>query len=526
MKKILLSSLAGLFLMHPAFAALELSKLYGNHAVLQRDVPLPVTGRCEPGIEVTVKFAGQTKVAAADEAGRWRVVLDPLPASKEGRTLRVNSANGGAIESTDILVGDVWLASGQSNMAFAVNASLPDPSGTGNEDPMVRFFQPRPDFAAMPHEDYAEDVPWLPADPKNLVWISAPAWFFASEVRRHRDIPIGMVVVARGGTGIQAFLPQATHKELEGTDEFQHLGKTKNSLESLDVGAPAGRAFFEKELAKVDAWLAQSESDLAEQRQPAPLPKFFTSTADLGGLYNLLLHPLRHFPIKGMLWYQGESNGGDRKMYLHLLNAYLKTLRATFESGEFPVYIVQLAPFIFAKNDPEGEGSAGVREAQREVAATLPNTGLVVTLDIGNPTDIHPKNKVDVGKRLGFWALNRDYGMKDIVPSGPMLKSQTIEGNKVVLRFEHAEGGLMAATKNGTDAVKESTEPFQTFQLAGEDKKFVNAKADIHGDTVVLTAPGLADPKFVRYAYSSDPKGPLLYNKAGLPASSFKTDPW
>lgn len=526
MKKFLLTSLAGLFLMHPALSALELSKLYGNQAVLQRDVPLPVTGRCDPGIEVTVEFAGQTKQSTTDEAGRWKVVLDPLPASKEGRTLRVSSANGGSIESTDVLVGDVWLASGQSNMAFAVNASFPDPASEGNEDPMVRLFQPRPGFTAMPHEDYADDVAWLPANPKNLVWASAPAWFFASEVRRHRDVPIGMVVAARGGTGIQAFLPQSAHKELEGTAEFGNLDTLKKKLESLDVGSAAGREVFERELAKVDEWLAQSEDDLARQRQPGPLPVFFTRSADPGGLYNLMLHPLRHFPIKGMLWYQGETNGGDRKMYLHLLNAYLKSLRATFGSGEFPVYIVQLAPFIFKNNDPEGEGSAGVREAQREVAASLPNSGLVVTLDIGNPNDIHPKNKVDVGKRLAYLALNRDYGMKDIVPSGPSLKSTMAEGDKMILTFDHAGGGLMAGTKNGTDPVQEADEPFRTFQLAGEDKNFVPATAEIEGDRIIVTAAGLDAPKFVRYAYSSDPKGPLLYNKEGLPASSFKTDPW
>lgn len=526
MKPLLLSSLLVVALMQPASAALQLSKLYGNQAVLQRDVPLPVTGRSAPGVEVTVEFAGQNKKATADEFGGWKVVLDPLAASKEGRNLRVTSSVGESIESTDVLVGDVWLASGQSNMAFAVNASLPNPSAKGSEDSMVRFFQPRPEFSAMPHEDYIEDVQWLPANLKNLAWISAPAWFFASEVRKHQDIPIGVVVTARGGTAIQAFLPRSAHKEFEGIEEFEVLGKLKKTLEALDVRTPEGRASFEKELEKVDEWLAQSAADLGQQRQPPPPPSFFTRKSDLGGLYNLLMHPVRGFPIKGMLWYQGESNGGDRKMYFHMLNAYLKSLRATFSSGEFPVYIVQLAPFVFAKNDPEGEGSAGVREAQREVASILPNTGLVVTLDIGDPKDIHPKNKVDVGKRLAYWALNRDYGMKDIIPSGPQLKSAVAEGDKMVLTFDHVGGGLMAGTKNGIEPAQSVTEPFQTFQLAGEDKRFVPAKAEIQGDKIVLTAAGLSAPKYARYAYSSDPKGPLLYNKEGLPAPSFKTDPW
>lgn len=526
MKNTLLCLLLGMAFMHPSFASLQLSKLYGSQAVLQRGVPLPVTGRCAPGIEVTVEFAGQSKKSTTDASGRWKVILDPLTASKESKNLRVTSADGGSLESTGILVGDVWLASGQSNMAYAVNASLPDPLRKEIEDSMVRFFQPRPEFAAMPHEEYGGDVEWLPANPKNLAWASAPAWFFASEVRKHQDIPIGMVVAARGGTAIQAFLPQSAHKDLEGTEEFEVLDKLKKSLQSLDIGTPGGRAVFEKQLAEVDEWLAESDTYLGQRRQPAPPPSFFTRKTDLGGLYNLLLHPLRGFPIKGMIWYQGESNGGDRKIYLHLLTAYIKSLRATLGSGEFPVYLVQLAPFIFERNDPEGEGSAGVREAQREVAATLPNTGLAVALDIGDPKDIHPKNKVDIGKRLAYWALNRDYGMKDVLPSGPQLQSASAVSDKMVLTFDYVGGGLMAGTKSGTGPAQAATEPIQSFQLAGEDRKFFPAKAEIQGDTIVLTATDLSAPKYARYAYSSNPKGPQLYNKEGLPAPSFKTDPW
>lgn len=523
MKALLLLSMLALGLPATAPAEFLLSKLYGDQSVLQRGVPMPVTGRATPGSVVTVAFAGQTKTGTADEFGRWKVVLDPLAASKEGRELTVSASDGSTVVRKDILVGDVWLAAGQSNMAFAFNASLKDPDSKGLEDPMVRFFQPVPGFSSFPHEDYAEDAAWLPANPQNLAWASAPAWFFASEVRRHQDIPIGMVVAARGGTGIQAFLPPSSHRDLEGTAEFPTLKKLKADLEANDVKTPAGREAFSKMVSAVGGWLEQSRDGIAQGRLPGALPGLSSGT---GGMYNLLLHPMRDFPIKGMIWYQGESNGGDRNQYFHLLNAFLKSLRGSFTSGEFPVYIVQLAPFIFKNNDPEGEGSAGVREAQREVAATLPNAGLVVTLDIGTPNDVHPPNKVDVGKRLAALALHRDYGMKGIMPYGPALKSHSVEGETIVLEFEHAGGGLMAGTKKGTGAVQESQEPFQTFQLAGEDKKFVPATATIQGNKIVLKAAGVSAPKFARYAYSSAPQGPLLYNQEGRPASSFKTDPW
>lgn len=510
---------------------LQTADLFSNHAVLQHGRELPVWGWAAPGARIEVSFAGQSVTAIVDASGAWGATLQALEISKEGQTMTVTSDQGATLKFNDVLVGDVWVASGQSNMGFPVNASLDSQRVFADPDNLIRYFAPPIEFQTYPLRRYSETVKWEPAT-GDLSWKSAVAYFFAESIRHEVDIPVGLYLAARGGTMIQPFMPTELHKYLPEASEDNNVRKLKQALEQRDPALAESKQAFVQSLDKMESWVAQVESSAEAgqpfNRMPTPPGQSDSGDSNLSGLYNSFFAPMEPFPVKGVIWYQGESNGGDRGTYVYYLDALIESMREMLNGdGDFPFYIVQLANYGPDEKIPGADdGNVGVREAQRVVAMSMKNTGLAVTHDIGNPTDIHPKNKVDVGRRLARWALNRDYGREDVMVSGPLFQRQEIKGDEIVLHFAYTGSGLMAGKKSELDPAVPVDGPPERFAIAGEDREFVWANARIEGDTVVVSSPEVPRPRYVRYAYSASPTGNLLYNCEGLPASPFKTDPW
>ncbi len=482
-----LISLCWLSLGTPCHAMM--AHVFGDHMVLQRGQPVPVWGWARPGEAVTVSFAGQTKQATATGPdGRWEVRLDPLEASAEGRDLVVQGAE--TVTYHDVLVGEVWLCSGQSNMQKPLGTWRGQPVPTVDFEkelaaanyPLIRLMNIEITNAPSPARDFSvttrpnPDYPWLgwvPCTPASLdeVKFSAAGYFFARKIFQELKVPIGMIEATAGGTHIEAWTP-------------------------------------------VEGFAA--DPALAEFVTAAQTPKVLFHGTTICTLYNGMIHPLIPYALRGVLWYQGESNLNqkDGAIYANKMTALIKSWRAAW-GREFSFYYVQLPPLLYSKRVDPAEvplAEPVFREAQTE-ALKLPNTGMVVTTDVGDLKNIHPPRKKEVGERLARWALARDYGRKDIEPSGPMYRSIEREGFKAVLHFDHVDGGL----------VSQDGQPLTCFETAGADGKFFPAAANISGDAVVITCSDVKEPKEVRFAFD-EAANSNFFNKAGLPAAPFRTD--
>ena len=449
-------------------AAVKLASLIGDNMVLQRGEAVPIWGWDDPGTQVTVTM-GETKVTAtADAKGKWCV---QLPAMAAGGPHTLTVAGTTSVTVSNILVGDVWLCSGQSNMEWPVGASDNAQQEIAAADyPRIRHIKIPHVPADQPKEEVAAG-PWQVCTPENVPGWTAVGFFFARYLQQQLDVPVGLIGSNWGGTRIEPWTPPVG---------FQQVPALKEIADNLAT-FPAKNA----------------DGNINHQ---SPL-----------ALYNGMIAPLVPYGIKGALWYQGESNNGEAMLYFEKKKALINGWRALWNKPDLPFYFVQLAPFRYG-GDPKN--LAGIWEAQTATLA-LPNTGMAVTVDISNLTDIHPKNKQDVGKRLALWALYQLYGKSDLVYSGPLYKSLAVEGNKIRLTFDHVGGGLVS--RNG--------QPLNWFTIAGEDKNFVEAKAEIDGDTVVVSADAVANPVAVRFGWTQEAE-PNLSNKAGLPASPFRTDKW
>ncbi len=486
----------------PALADVKLPHVIGSHMVLQRDTGLPVWGWAEPGEAVTVKLGQHEAKATADAKGKWMV---KLPAMKAGGPYEMTVTGKNTVKLTDILVGEVWVASGQSNMEFAVRGVVRAPAEiAAAKYPQIRLFHVPKRPAGRPMADV--NAAWRPCGPKTIPGFSAVAYFFGREIHRELKVPVGLIHTSWGGTRIEPWTPPVGFQSVPKVQGIaQHVEKVKSNYRT-----GLGRA-----LDRFEVWVAAARKALADGTPVPPMPPGLkhplNSHGQPTGLYNGMVHPLVPFAIRGALWYQGESNNGEGMLYHEKMKALITGWRKVWGQGEFPFYYVQLAPYRYG-------GSAlrlpGIWEAQ---AATLavPNTGMAVIVDIGNVRDIHPRNKQDVGKRLALWALAKDYGRKDLVYSGPLYKAMKAEDGKIRITFDHVGGGL--ATRDG--------KPPSHFQIAGADKKFVDAQAIIDGKTVVVSAAAVAKPVAVRYAWQQLAV-PNLMNKEGLPTSPFRTDKW
>jgi len=453
-------------------AEVKLPAVIASNMVLQRDMPVPIWGTADAGEKVTVAFAGQTKTATADESGRWIVRLDPLKASAKGRTLVVQSAIGNRkSEMTNVLVGEVWVGSGQSNMQWSVTRALnPKEEVAAAKWPKIRLFYVPRKQAITPQPITAN---WTECSPKTVGGFSAVLYYFGRHLHKELDVPMGLIATAWGGTRVEPWIPPV------GLD----------SEPSLKPIAEAARKLTAK----------------GNQQRPTVL-------------YNGMVHALVPFAIRGAIWYQGESNMGEGMKYFFkkkaLINGWRKvwgqTAGAPDGSGNFSFYLVQLAPF-----SRYGAGALPLLWEAQSACLTIPNVGMSVTTDItGNLNNIHPADKQNVGKRLALWALAKDYG-KRIVYSGPLYKSMAVEGKTIRLTFDSVGGGL----------VSRDGKALSWFTIAGSDKKFVEATAKIDGKTVVVSCDAVAKPAAVRFGWKKTAV-PNLNNKEGLPASPFRTDRW
>ncbi len=506
------------------FAAVRLPEVIGDNMVLQRGIAVPVWGWADPGEKVTVTFADQTKTATADDAGKWMVRLDPLDAATEPRTMAVAGAAGDPSQLRNILVGDVWICSGQSNMEWALNgARNGKEEAAAAKHPLIRLFNVRGHIKTPEPQDDAPGQ-WQVCSPQTVGGFSAVGFFFGRRLLAETGVPMGLIGSNWGGTAIEPWVPP------EGFDNVPELSAVSEHLKQTDPRTPEGKAGYTKYLGDVRAWIAQAEKDVDQgkhpslpPRAPSPLGKHREAT----GIYNGMVHPLVPFGLKGAIWYQGESNGGEGITYYHKMKALITGWRTVWGQGDFPFYFVQLADFQQPNDNPAGgDGWARLREAQRK-ALEIPQTGMAVIIDIGEAKDIHPRNKQDVGARLAQWALHQAYGKTDLVPGGPLFREQKIEGGKIRILFDHVGAGLMAGEKSGLEPTKELPDgKLQRFAIAGEDRKWHWADATIDGESVVVGCEAVPNPVAVRYAYSMNPEGANLYNKEGLPASPFRTDAW
>ncbi|MEI7899883.1 MAG: sialate O-acetylesterase [bacterium] len=512
-----------LFATLSAYADVTLNGLFGDHMVFQREIPVAVFGTAAPGETVTVSFAGKEKSATADKDGRWRVKLDAMKASTNSAAMTIAGKN--TLKISDIIVGDVWVCSGQSNMEWTLGGCNRPDDIKDADFPLMRQFHVPGRVLSSPVTDTKNG--WVVCTPQSAGNFTAVGFYFGRKLHRETGIPIGLLKSAWGGTAIEPWVSSA------GLATIPELAKDKANLDTqikAYVDALAGLN------PKIDTYVSEARKALssnAELPAPVELPSYPISNGGPGGwhcLYNGMISPLTPFGIKGAIWYQGESNGGEGDSYFQKKRALIGGWRKAWNQGDFPFYFVQLANFQNPNNDPAGgDGWAKLRMAQNKTL-TIPNTGMAVAIDladVGNPGDIHPKNKLDVGERLALWSLAKDYGKKNLVYSGPLYKEMKSEGDKIRLVFDSVGSGLTVATKKGYDPmVKDPQGKLQKFAIAGEDKKWVWANAVIDGATVVVSSPEVSKPVAVRYAFSMNPDGCNLYNNEGLPAAPFRTDEW
>ncbi len=479
MKKIL--SLVVVLVVAVAFSSradVKLPSVIGSHMVLQRSQACPVWGWADPGEKVTVEFAGQKKTAVAAADGSWRVNLRSMKANSTPQTMTITGKNKVVIE--DVLVGEVWLCSGQSNMEWTVaDSDNPKEEIAAGNHPRIRHIKIPHRPSEKPESDVKTDG-WQAASPETVAKFTAVGYFYARKLEKELDVPIGLLGCNWGGTRIEPWTPPVGFK----------------SVPSLK------KDFADK--------LNEFPSVTTKTNKEGNIVKDINHQTPLA-LYNGMVHPLVPFAIRGALWYQGESNNGEGMLYYEKMKALITGWRSVWKNPKMPFYFVQLAPFNYGGDDTR---LAGIWEAQTETLE-VPNTGMAVTTDIGNVKDIHPRNKQEVGRRLALWALSKTYGKSGMVYSGPLYDDMKVHANQIELSFDHVGGGL----------VSRDGKPLTEFTIAGENKNFVAAHAEIVGKKIVVSSDAVSKPVAVRFAMNQFAE-PNFANKEGLPASPFRTDKW
>ena len=490
----------------PAQAEVKLNALFSANAVLQRDSAVPVWGTADPGEKITVEFAGQTKSTAADDKGSWKVLLDPMPASSENRILTVKGEKTASpLQANNILVGDVWLCSGQSNMERELGLRK-------GQQPLINWEEEASsaNYPLLRHlivKNGPSDTPvselnasWQVCSPETAPTFTAVGYYFGRDLHKHLGVPIGLINSTVGGTPSDAW----TSLEILESGFPEVIANHEKAI----AGYPEAVERFRKEEPELLAkWEKDAEearkNGKPEPRKPSPPRDPKTSAMRPASLFNGKIAPLIPSAIKGVIWYQGESNNSRAKQYRTLFPALIKDWRTRWEQPQLPFLFVQIAPF---KNmSPE------IREAQLIAWQSTPATSMVVTTDVGDADDIHPTRKEPVGVRLALAARAKVYG-EDIVYSGPVFSGMQVEGDQAILQFDHIGSGLVA--KDG---------PLRGFTISGDGMTFVPAEAEIAGNTVKVKANGIAAPKSVRYGWTNVPDV-NLFNAEGLPASPFRTD--
>jgi sialate O-acetylesterase len=467
MSKIKLLGIALLIIGCDLLATVKLPALIADHMILQQNSTVKVWGWADPGEEVKVKASWMEEElnTIANLEGEWMVSLTTLNA---GQSHSMTIIGDNQITLKDILFGEVWFCSGQSNMEFTIEMLGGWDSKWYKKDKrifqekdlsQIRTFTVKRMISDQPEADCEGE--WQPASLATIESFSATAWFFGLNLHEQTGVPIALISSSWGGTGAEVWMPE------------------EKILENNDF------AIFKEEPNKTEWWPGTP-----------------------GVLYNGMVHPVLNYTIKGVIWYQGETNCPQSNVYSSMLESLASSWRAAWGS-DVPFYYVQIAPFRYK----EKYAAALLREAQLSATGSIGNSGIVITMDIGEVKDIHPKNKQEVGRRLALHAMKNNYADKDLQVNGPLYKYVRNEGDKMIVYFDHAtqlEAGRMT---------------LRQFKLAGEDRRFYKAKAKIRGNTVVVWTKKVPNPVAVRYAFESAAQG-ALFNEAGLPASSFRSDDW
>lgn len=486
--------------------AAELSRHFSDRMVLQRDRPIRVWGTGHPGECVSVSFAGWTVPAGVAANGVWEATLPACAMAAEGREL-VFRCGEDERRLTDVLVGDVWVVAGQSNAEMTFGWGVLNgeaEKATASRFPNIRVTKVAHADSLVPVDAVSQNGPWRVCTPEALKDVTALGWFFARDINGRTGVPIGLVDVSWSASRIDPFVNREGLRAVPGLAWADKLCATR--------------------LAALREWAARPEG---------PSPVLVPADIPFGTRYNAMIAPLRRVAVAGVLWYQGCSNSGEKWDYGLKLEALVRGWR-THWGDDLPFYIVQLAGYRHSTGHPAGgDGFASVRQAQFETFRRLKHAGLVVAIDIGDPNDIHPKNKRDLAERLSLWARRDIYGEKSLTPSGPLYRETVREGDRLRVRFDFVGSGLMTAAKDpcgvGQRARPTPDRPLKGFAVLDGKGDWHWAKAVIDGADVLVSAEGVKAPRAVRYAYQANPAesgSANLYNREGLPASPYSGEGW
>lgn len=512
-----------------AMAKLWVPSVIGNGMVLQQGIKNKFWGNADPGAQVSVSgsWMEEKDSTIADATGKWQVKFIP-PEAGGPYTMTISSDSGDEIKLKNVLCGEVWLCSGQSNMEWPISKDKDSQTEINQAKSInnIRLFNIPKASSYFPKDDVK--AKWEKCDRKNIENFSAVGYYFGKQLYQKLNVPIGLIQAAWAGSNINGWMPiEAFTFSPTLENSYQYKQALQNRLNA------EYQANQIKAIADVKKWIPKAEKALSSGQlvpQGPNLPKYTDESGQLvpqesklpeykytepnnempAGMYNAMINPIVGIAIKGCIWYQGESNRRDGSLYTTKTAAMLKQWRNRWDVGDFPYYYVQIAPFEY--NEKDRTITAEFWEAQNQIMDKVKNTGMVVISDYADTKNLHPTHKAPVGKRLARWALAKNYG-KDIVYCGPRYKSMKVKENKIILFFDYAEGGL--ASRNN--------KKLTWFEIAGEDEKYVEANANIKDDTVEVWSDKITQPKYVRFAWNELAQ-PNLMNKEGLPAIPFRTN--
>jgi sialate O-acetylesterase len=497
-------------------AELSLPHFFSDHMILQRERAAAIWGKADANAEISIAFKGKSAMAKAGSDGKWRAQIDTGAADATGAVLTI-SAGKDKLEIKDVLVGEVWFASGQSNMYFTMNRSPEYASLIAESNlPALRMFN-APLVTSDENQDDIEGT-WSLTTPESVPGFSAVAFFFARKLHLDLGIPVGVIKSAWGGKPVETFTSREALNSLAGTKALvDAMLKDESSYDQ----AKADAAYATK-LEQWKATMAAAKGKTPEERKRLPkkpdTPKRPLLTEGKPGvLYAAMIHPFTGYTMRGAIWYQGEGNAKAGAVpYDQTLPLMINDWRKRW-ADEFSFYYVQLANYHAPSTEPgTPDAWALLQDRMRLVLGTTPKTGMAIINDVGDAKDIHPKNKKDPGERLARWALAKDYG-KELIYSGPLFKSSAVKDGAIRVTFDHSGKGLKS--RDG-DSLKR-------FEIAGADKVWKWAEAKIDGtDSVIVSSAEVKAPAAVRYAWAANPEGANLVNSDGLPASVFRTDDW
>ncbi len=500
-------------------AELWVPAFFSDHMVLQRDSMVAIWGRATGNSPVTVTFRGQSVRATADSAGRWKLQIASGAADAVGSSLKIETQPGEpALTLQDVLVGEVWFASGQSNMVFTMSR-VPAYADViaGSNFPQIRMFN-APMVTAVEPQDRIEGK-WSLCTPTSVPDFSAVAFFFARKLHTELNVPVGVIKSAWGGKPVETFTSREALLTLPATKSLVEAAL----LADRNFDPARAATSYERQLqqwqTKEAEWKQKAASARgARPRKPAAPKRPLASEGQPGVLFNSMIHPFVGYTLRGVIWYQGEANAKAGAVpYDQTLPLMIQDWRTRWNS-DLSFYFVQLANFRAASTEPgDRDPWPLLQDRMRKVLQTTPKTGMAICNDIGEAKDIHPKNKLDVGERLALWALAKDYVRADVVYCGPLYRTSVVKGAAIEVQFDQIGTGLKARD-SGT---------LNRFEIAGADKVWHWAQATITAaDTVVVSSDSVPQPVAVRYAWAANPSGANLVNSAGLPASVFRTDDW